>query len=264
MIRLGLDGPEGPSRIRSRIANIYDRIAGGNDYQRNENSLGQIQFCVITLSAVATGGVNAFAHQERIGWIGASVLALLILGFVEKFYFTLRHGLMTVYKSRKQRFAAGFCYRTLQISMTLNAMILCAWVTGIALPGLLKLWNHWALSIHFGLALVGVSAVRDYDMIAENRIREMKAEAAEQDILAIRRAAAGNHPLLLFAAWLRGWLDGMRMAFQLLRGDQDKPRFSGDFLPERTDDSQTLYLPPEGEENVPGKVTRISGKRPRR
>ena len=60
MLRLNLNQPDGSSGIRTRIANVYDRIAGGDDYQRNEKSLGQIQLCVITLSAVATGAVNAF------------------------------------------------------------------------------------------------------------------------------------------------------------------------------------------------------------
>jgi hypothetical protein len=83
----------------------------------------------ITISAVATGFVNAFAHRERLGWIGATLLAALITGFVEKFYFTLRHGLVTIYKSRKQRFAAKLCYRVIQATMILNATILCAWCT---------------------------------------------------------------------------------------------------------------------------------------
>src|SRR5215470_9007721 len=82
-------------------------------------------------SAVATGCVNAFANQERIGWIGPSVLAILIMGFVEVFYFTLRHGLSTTYKSGMQRLAATLCYRTIQATMILNAAVLCAWVTGV-------------------------------------------------------------------------------------------------------------------------------------
>jgi hypothetical protein len=81
----------------------------------------------VTLSAVATGYVNAFAHQKRLGWIGASILALLIMGFVEKFYFTLRHGLTTTYKSGRQRLVATLCYRTIQATMILNAAVLCAW-----------------------------------------------------------------------------------------------------------------------------------------
>ena len=79
------------------------------------------------ISACATGFVNAFAHRERLGWVGASLLAILIMGFVEKFYFALRHGLTTIYKSRKQRFVASLCCRVIQITMILNAGILCAW-----------------------------------------------------------------------------------------------------------------------------------------
>jgi hypothetical protein len=78
MIKLDLNGSESPSWIRSRIGDIYDRIAGSGDYERNSRSLTLIQFCVITVSAMATGYVNAFAHKERIGWIGAGLLAVLI------------------------------------------------------------------------------------------------------------------------------------------------------------------------------------------
>ncbi len=61
--------------------------------------------------------------------MGAGLLAILITGFVEKFYFALRHGLTTIYKSRKQRFVAGLCCKVIQITMILNAGILCAWCT---------------------------------------------------------------------------------------------------------------------------------------
>ena len=263
MIRLNLNQSDNPSGIRSRMTNLYRRIAGGDDdYERNDRSLGQIQLCVITLSAVATGAVNAFSHYQRIGWIGASVLALLITGFVERFYFSLRHGLMTVYKSRRQRFAARLCYKTLQISMGLNAMVLCAWVGGIDLPWFLKTWVHWALAIHFALALIGVSAVRDNDSLAASRIREMQADSAEHDLLTIRRAAAGNHPLLLLAARIRGWLDGVELAYRLLR---DRPRLPADYGKEMIESGRHLYLPGAAEEDSPlEKVTDISGKRPRR
>jgi hypothetical protein len=50
MQRLNIDRPDGPHRIRSRIESIYDRIAGDDDYQRNEHSLRLIQFCVITVT----------------------------------------------------------------------------------------------------------------------------------------------------------------------------------------------------------------------
>ncbi|HEX5081711.1 MAG TPA: hypothetical protein VFY40_06685, partial [Blastocatellia bacterium] len=165
MLRLDLNRAEDPARPRSRIESVYEWIAGNDDYQRNDNNLRMIQFCVITVSALGTGFVNAFTHRERLGWIGAALLAALITGFVEKFYFTLRHGLLTIYKSRKQRLAARLCYRVIQATMILNATILCAWVAGIALPVFLQFWNRWSISVHFGLALIGVSAVRDYDAV---------------------------------------------------------------------------------------------------
>lgn len=54
MLKLNLDS-ENPiqDRIRSRIENIYDRIAGEDDYRRNDNSLRLIQFCVITAVMVS-------------------------------------------------------------------------------------------------------------------------------------------------------------------------------------------------------------------
>jgi len=256
MLRLNIDRPEVPSRTRSRIESVYDRIAGGDDYQRNEHNLRLIQFCVITLSAAATGFVNAFAHRERLGWVGATLLAVLITGFVEKFYFTLRHGLVTIYRSRKQRFAAKLCCNVIQATMTLNATILCAWVTGISLPGFLQFWYRWSIALHFGLALVGVSAVRDYDAVAESRIRELKADAAREDVVTIRRAAVGDNPFLLLAAKLRGWLDGFSLALKLLR---DKPEFStGDVKPA---DPAGQYLPSGyGESDQESDVTDVSGK----
>ncbi|HEX5080636.1 MAG TPA: hypothetical protein VFY40_01225 [Blastocatellia bacterium] len=133
MQRLNLNSTGDDREIRSRFKNAYERIAGSDDYERNQNSLRVIQVCVITISACATGFVNAFAHRERLGWVGASLLAILITGFVEKFYFALRHGLTTIYKSRKQRFFASLCCRVIQISMILNAGILAAWVTGSTL-----------------------------------------------------------------------------------------------------------------------------------
>jgi hypothetical protein len=246
MLRLNIDSPDGEPPAGDRVESVYDRIAGDDDYRRNEKNLRLIQFCVITASAAATGFVNAFAHRERLGWAGATLLALLILGFVEKFYFTLRDGLLTVYKSRKQRLAARLCYRVIQATMILNAAILCAWVVSVPLPEWLQFYNRWSIAVHFALGLLGVSAVRDYDAVAESRIRELKAEAARQDIITIRKAAADDNPVLLLAAKLRGWLDGLGGARKLLR---DKPEFSaGDVKPDRPG---ALYLPSGADESFP-------------
>jgi hypothetical protein len=217
---------------------------------------------VILKSAISTGCVNAFAHRERLGWIGASLLAVLIMGFVEKFYFTLRHGLMTVYRSRKQRFVARLSYRLIQLTLILNATILCTWVTGMAMPDLLSIYNRHSIAVHFALALLGVAAVRDYDSKAETRIREMKADASEYDLLTIRRSAASNHMLLLVAARLRGWLDGISLAFQMLRDKQNNSRLPANNLCELTDDGQCLLFPGEVENKPqPNMVTDIAGKR---
>lgn len=222
MTKLNLDSPDNrvASELRSRLSNVYTRIAGDDDYRRNQGRLGLIQFCVITVSAIATGATNAFAHQERLGIAGAIALALLIMSFVEVFYFTLRHGLATVYKGM-QRLAAAACYRTIQVTMALNASVLCVWVAGIEMPPLLAAWNRWSIAIHFTLALIGVSAVRDSDPVTANTILELKAETARQDLVTIRKAAALGNPLVMLAAKLRGLLDGVRLASRILRDNSD-------------------------------------------
>jgi hypothetical protein len=132
----------------------------------------------VTVWAVATGFVNAFAHAERLGWPVASLLALLVTGFVEKFYFTLRHGLTTTYKSGKQRLFAWAWYRILQATMVANATLLCAYIVGFEPLAWLLLYNHYSIAVHFCAALIGVSAVRDSDAVVENRMLELKAETA--------------------------------------------------------------------------------------
>ena len=99
--------------------------------------------------------------------------------------------------------------------------------------------------------------MRDYDAVAESRIRELKSDAAREDIVTIRRAAVGASPFLLLAAKLRGWLDGISLAYKLLR---DKPEFSpGDDKP---DAFGSLYLPiGSSEDNQESEAPVISGKR---
>jgi len=258
MQRLNLNSTGDDGEIRSRFKNAYERIAGSDDYARNQSSLRLIQVCVITISACATGFVNAFAHRERLGWVGASLLAILITGFVEKFYFALRHGLTTIYKSRKQRVLAGLCCKIIQITMILNAGILCAWVVGSALPDFLQIYNKWTIAVHFSLALIGVSAVRDSDAVVEDRIRKLKAEAVQEDILTTRRAAINDNPLVLIAARIRGFLDGVSLAVNLLR---DKPDFCAKDAGHILDIPQRLRLPDGNDDDTqPNKVTDISGK----
>jgi hypothetical protein len=267
MLRLNLNKDDGPSGIGSRIGNIYERIAGNDDYQRNDRSLMLIQTCVITVSAIATGCVNAFAHKDKIGWIGAGLLAILIIGFVEKFYFTLRHGLATTYKSGPQRLVAKTCYHALQITMTLNAAVLCAWVTGESLPPLLERWNRYSIAIHFILALLGVTAVRDTDAVATHRRLELKAETARQDLVTLRKATMLGNPLVLFAAKLRGFLDGVKLARELLGDRSGYPTSEGAKRADGIDHIagwSVLYLPGESRAEPADNVTDIAGKLRRR
>jgi hypothetical protein len=206
----------GFSSLRDRIGNAYERIAAGVDSKNNENNLRIIQAAVVTVSAISTGFTNAYAHRERIGDYAAFGLALLIVVFVERFYFVLRHGLTTTYKAGKQRFYAMVCYRAIQISMILNATILSAWIVGFGVPPWLDWWNHWSIVVHFSLALIGVQAVRDSDSVIENRMLELKAATARQDLVTARKAAAIGSPLALIAAKTRGFFDAIALSFRLL------------------------------------------------
>ncbi len=47
----------------------------------------------------------------------------MIVAFVERFYFVLRHGLTSVYQAGKQRSYALLCYRAIQITMILHGAI---------------------------------------------------------------------------------------------------------------------------------------------
>lgn len=186
-----------------------------------ETSVGRIYiekryYETITVSAAATGYVNAFAHREVIGDSFAVVLAILIVVFVERFYFVLRHGLTTVYQAGKQRFYALLCYRAIQLTMILNACIFAAWIAGFEVPEILEAWSRWALAVHFALALVGVQAVRDSDAVVENRMLELKAATAAQDVITAQKTAAIGSPLVLLAAKTRGFFDACNLAIRLL------------------------------------------------
>jgi len=167
-------------------------------------------------SAIATGFTNGFARRDRIGDEASFGLAVLIVAFVERFYFVLRHGLTTTYQAGKQRFYALLCYRAIQITMILNAAILTAYIVGLDLPVWLQVWNRWSIAFHFGLALIGVQAVRDSDAVVENAMLELKAATAAQDIITAQRTSAVGNPLVLITARVRGFFDAVFLALRLL------------------------------------------------
>ena len=202
--------------LRNRIGNAYERIAAGSDYKKNTRDLRIIQAAVVTVSAIATGFTNGYAHRDRIGDEASFGLAVLIVAFVERFYFVLRHGLTTTYQAGKQRFYALLCYRAIQITMILNGAILTAYIVGLTVPAWLELWNHWSIAFHFGLALIGVQAVRDSDAVVENQMLELKAATARQDIVTLRKTAAIGSPLALLSARVRGIFDAIAFSFRLL------------------------------------------------
>jgi hypothetical protein len=196
--------------------NAYERLSRTNDYQRNTRNLKVIQFFVVTLSAAATGIVNSLAHVKRLGLPIAIVLALAVTAFVEGYYFVLRHGLTTVYKSGRQRMWASLCYRAIQATMILNAAMLSCYIVGFEVPPWLNLWNHYSILAHFTIALIGVSLVRDSDSVVAHRMLELKTETAHADVVTARRAAAIGSPLVLAFAWIRGFFDSVSIAFRLM------------------------------------------------
>ena len=97
------------------------------------------------------------------------------------------------------------------------------------MPPLLHAWNRWSIVIHFTLALIGVSAVRDSDPVAAHEILKLKTETARQDLETLRQAAELGNPFVLIAAKLRGLLDGLKLAREILiRGASAPVSVSGD------------------------------------
>jgi hypothetical protein len=241
--------------------NAYEKLSRTNDYQRNARNLKVIQFCVVTLSAAATGIVNSLAHVERLGLPIAIALALAVTGFVEGYYFVLRHGLTTVYKSGRQRMWATLCYRAIQGTMILNAALLSCYIVGFEIPPWLNLWNHYSILAHFTIALIGVSLVRDSDSVVAHRMLELKAETAHADVVTARRAAAVGSPLVLMFAWIRGVLDSVSIAFRLLFRSGGFPksyieeveRMAREQFPDsaRPVPARVLHVPPKGRAQWP-------------
>lgn len=134
------------------------------------------------------------------------------------------------------------------------------------MPPLLESWVRWSIALQFSLALIGVTAVRDLDSVAAHRRLELKAETARQDLLTLRKAAMLGNPLVLFAAKLRGFLDGVRLARELLNNRSGPPSECGGQAEGRDYISgwSGLYLPGESQADQAGSVTDIAGKRRRR
>jgi hypothetical protein len=97
-----------------------------------------------------------------------------------------------------------------------------------------------------------------HNAVVEDRIRKLKAEAVQEDILTTRRAAINNNPLVLAAARLRGFLDGVSLAVNLLR---DKPALPAGDVKQIIDGPQRLFLQSGDDGNSQANnVTDISGK----
>ena len=117
------------------------------------------------------------------------------------------------------------------------------------------------------LALLGVTAVRDSDAVATHRRLELKAETARQDLVTLRKATMLGNPLVLFAAKLRGFLDGVKLARQLLGARSDRSPSESSRHADGMDHiagCSGLYLPGESQADPTAKVKDIAGKRLRR
>jgi hypothetical protein len=149
-------------------------------------------------------------------------LAAILIGFVEAFYFTLRHGLASVYKG-SQRFAATTCYWIIKITMILNMSLLCVWIVGQEPPQFLLTWNHWSIAVHGALALIGVAWVSDTDWIVADHIKRLKVTNTEENIQALRESVRNGSALIIGAAKIRGHMDAAAEAFHLIFRRKDQP-----------------------------------------
>jgi hypothetical protein len=93
--------------------------------------------------------------------------------------------------------------------------------------------------------------------VVAHKILELKAETAKQDLITLRKAAMLGNPLVLFAAKLRGLLDGARLARELLGGKVDLPAGHATQIdeitrgrPEQINVWSGLYLPGAFQENI--------------
>src|SRR5262245_44907618 len=82
-------------------------------------------------------------------------------------------------------------------------------------PEWLLFYNHYSIAIHFCAALLGVSMIRDADAVVQNRILELRAETARQDIVTLRKSAAIGSPLAVLSARLRGYFDVVTLSFRI-------------------------------------------------
>ena len=135
------------------------------------------------------------------------------------------------------------------------------------MPPLLERWNRYSIVLHFIIALLGVTAVRDSDAVATHRRLELKAETARQDLVTLRKATMLGNPLVLFAAKLRGFLDGVRLAREMLRDSSGCPpseRLRQSDGIDHIAGWSGLYLPGESRTEPADNVTDIAGKLRRR
>jgi len=195
---------------------IAEKVAKKTDYTKNQEWLGRIQIAVYSISMVATSVTNSGPHFKKLGMVGAIALAAALALVVEGLYLTLRHGQRTVYQGF-QRKAAKLCYHIIQVTMILNVSLICTWIIGNEPPHILLVWNHWSIVIHWAIALFGATTVSDLDWIVAARMSQLKAAT---NVEAIKTAASSGTAIVVGAAKLRGYLEAIKRAYQILRGKE--------------------------------------------
>src|SRR5262249_56209906 len=75
---------------------------------------------------------------------------------------------------------------------------------------------EWSMGWRVGVAWMGGAGVGEGDAVVENRMLELKAETARQDIITARKTSAIGNPLVLIFAKLRGFVDAISLAVRLL------------------------------------------------
>jgi hypothetical protein len=95
--------------------------------------------------------------------------------------------------------------------------------------------------------------------VVENRMLELKAETARQDLVTLRKGAAIGSAFVLLAAKLRGKLDAVGLAFKLL--GRKSPTTAEDYLTQVDDVARRQYGHIDGSgEAIEGEV--VQGELP--
>jgi hypothetical protein len=211
--------------MQNPFRNAYERLSQTPEYKKVDWRLKWIGWSVAIISGASTAYANGYSHAPVIGHLWAIVLGVLTLAIVEGALFTLEAGLRSTFKGGTQRTLAWVGKWTIKLTMIGNAAYLCCVIGGVLPPPWLHSWNRWSFAVHFAIGLILVPMIRDSDPVVLHRMLELRSETAQEDQIIARMAAALASPFTMFAARMRGFLDGLTLGFRLLR---NKEGFSPD------------------------------------